>query len=201
MGFFAMLLIAAAAMAVLIPIKLSFSVMLCRNAARLRLNISILGLIRIKIMPAAGREKRAAERGRAKHGGGEDKHFGIKMGMGAAKMAMAVVKQRERYLRLDALTVRGSIGTEGDAAATALLCGAANELIPRLIRFLLPNRGACSVFVAPEFRFGAGWLYMEGIIALNIAKLIGIIGKEVIGYVASGGKHNAKHYGTIKANG
>ena len=83
----------------------------------------------------------------------------------------------------------------------ALLCGAANSLLPRIIRFLLANKGAESIYIAPEFRFGAAWVYMEGIIGLNLAKLIGIIGKEVTRYVASRGKHNAEYNGTIKANG
>ena len=111
------------------------------------------------------------------------------------------MRQRKRYLWLDGLTIRGSIGIDGDAAATALLCGAANSLLPRVIRFLLPNKGAESIYIAPEFRLGSAWVYMEGIIGLNLAKLIGIIGKEVTRYVASRGKHNAEHYGTIKANG
>ena len=84
---------------------------------------------------------------------------------------------------------------------SALLCGAANSLLPRVIRFLLPNKGAESIYIAPEFRFGSAWVYMEGIIGLNLAKLIGIIGKEVTRYVASRGKHNAEYNGTIKANG
>ena len=109
--------------------------------------------------------------------------------------------QRKRYLWLDGLTIRGSIGIDGDAAATALLCGAANSLLPRVIRFLLANKGAESIYIAPEFRFGSAWVYMEGIIGLNLAKLIGIIGKEVTRYVASRGKHNAEYNGTIKANG
>ena len=117
------------------------------------------------------------------------------------KIALAVLRQRKRYLWLDGLTIRGSIGIDGDAAATALLCGAANSLLPRVIRFLLPNKGAESIYIAPEFRFGAAWVYMEGIIGLNLAKLIGIIGKEVTRYVASRGKHNAEYNGTIKANG
>ena len=117
------------------------------------------------------------------------------------KIALAVLRQRKRYLWLDGLTIRGSIGIDGDAAATALLCGAANSLLPRVIRFLLPNKGAESIYIAPEFRFGSAWVYMEGIIGLNLAKLIGIIGKEVTRYVASRGKHNAEYNGTIKANG
>ena len=67
-------------------------------------------------------------------------------------------------------------------AIAALLCGVANSLLPRVIRFLLHNKGAESIYIAPEFRLGAAWVYMEGIIGLNLAKLIGIIGKEVTRY-------------------
>lgn len=173
----------------MIPIRLSFSVMLCGNAARIRLSVSILGFIRLKIRPMESNKKHAAKGSKVK----PDKD--------TIKIALAVLRQRECYLWLDGLTIRGNIGIDGDAAATALLCGAANSLLPRIILFLLPNKGAESIYIAPEFRFGSAWVYMEGIIGLNLAKLIGIIGKEVTRYVASRGKHNAEHYGTIKANG
>ena len=42
---------------------------------------------------------------------------------------------------------------------------------------------------------------MEGIITIKTAKLIGIIGKEVIRYVTPRRKHNAQHNGTAKADG
>lgn len=189
MGFFAIFIIALTAAAILIPIRLNFSVMLCGNAARIRLGVSIFGFIRLKIRPMESNKKHAA------------KDSKVKPDKDTIKIALAVLRQRKRYLWLDGLTIRGSIGIDGDAAATALLCGAANSLLPRVIRFLLPNKGAESIYIAPEFRFGAAWVYMEGIIGLNLAKLIGIIGKEVTRYVASRGKHNAEHNGTIKANG
>ena len=185
MGFFAILTIALTA-AILIPIRLNFSVMLCGNAARIRLSVSIFGFIRLKIRPMESNKKHAAK-------GSE-----VKPDKDTIKIALAVLRQRKRYLWLDGLAIRGSIG---DAAATALLCGAANSLLPRVIRFLLANKGAESIYIAPEFRLGAAWVYMEGIIGLNLAKLIGIIGKEVTRYVASRGKHNAEYNGTIKANG
>lgn len=188
MGFFAIFIIALTAAAILIPIRLSFSVMLCGKAARIRLSVSILGFVRLKIRPMESNKKHAAG-GKAK----TDKD--------TIKIALTVLRQRKRYLWLDGLTIRGSIGIDGDAAATALLCGAANSLLPRIVCFLLANKGTESIYIAPEFRFGSAWVYMEGIIGLNLAKLIGIIGKEVTRYVASRGKHNAEHYGTIKANG
>lgn len=188
MGFFAILTIALTA-AILIPIRLNSSVMLCGNAARIRLGVSMLGFIRLKIRHMESNKRHAAK----------DSKF--KPDKAAIKIALAVLRQRKRYLWLDGLTIRGSIGIDGDAAATALLCGAANSLLPRVIRFLLPNKGAESIYIAPEFRFGSAWVYMEGIIGLNLAKLIGIIGKEVTRYVASRGKHNAEYNGTIKANG
>ena len=174
----------------MIPIRLSFSVMLCGNAARIRLSVSILGFIRLKIRSMESNKKHEAK-------GSE-----VKPDKDTIKIALAVLRQRKRYLWLDGLTIRGNIGIDGDAAATALLCGAANSLLPRIIiGFLLPNKGAESIYIAPEFRFGSAWVYMEGIIGLNLAKLIGIIGKEVTRYVASRGKHNAEYNGTIKANG
>ena len=173
----------------MIPIRLNFSVMLCGNAARIRLSVSIFGFIRLKIRPMESNKKHAA------------KDRKIKPDKDAIKIALAVLRQRKRYLWLDGLTIRGNIGIDGDAAATALLCGAANSLLPRIIHFLLTNKGSESIYIAPEFRFGAAWVYMEGIIGLNLAKLIGIIGKEVTRYVASRGKHNAEYNGTIKANG
>ena len=188
MGFFAILTIALTA-AILIPIRLNFSVMLCGNAARIRLSVSIFGFIRLKIRPMESNKKHAA------------KDSKVKPDKDTIKIALSVLRQRKRYLWLDGLTIRGSIGVDGDAAATALLCGAANSLLPRGIRFLLPNKGEESIYIAPEFRFGSAWVYMEGIIGLNLAKLIGIIGKEVTRYVASRGKHNAEYNGTIKANG
>ncbi len=189
MGFFAVFIIALTVAAILIPIRLSFSVMLCGNAARVRLSVSVLGFIRLKIRPVESNKKHAAKGSKVK----PDKD--------TMKIALAVLRQRKRYLWLDGLTVRGSIGIDGDAAATALLCGAANSLLPRIVRFLLANKGTESIYIAPEFRFGSAWVYMEGIIRLKLANLIGIIGKEVTRYVASSGKHNAEHYGTIKANG
>ena len=182
MGFFAILTIALTA-AILIPIRLNFSIMLCGNAARIRLGVSMLGFIRLKIRPMESNKKHAA------------KDSKVKPDKDTIKIALAVLRQRKRYLWLDGLTIRGSIGIDGDAAATALLCGAANSLLPRV------NKGAESIYIAPEFRFGSAWVYMEGIIGLNLAKLIGIIGKEVTRYVASRGKHNAEYNGTIKANG
>ena len=173
----------------MIPIRLNFSVMLCGNAARIRLSVSIFGFIRLKIRPMESNKKHAAKDNK------------IKPDKDAIKIALAVLRQRKRCLWLDGLTIRGNIGIDGDAAATALLCGTANSLLPRIIGFLLPNKGAESIYIAPEFRFGAAWVYMEGIIGLNLAKLIGIIGKEVTRYVASRGKHNAEYNGTIKANG
>lgn len=161
----------------------------CGNAARIRLGVSMLGFIRLKIRPMESNKRHAA------------KDSKVKPDKDTIKIALAVLRQRKRYLWLDGLTIRGSIGIDGDAAATALLCGAANSLLPRVIRFLLPNKGAESIYIAPEFRFGSAWVYMEGIIGLNLAKLIGIIGKEVTRYVASRGKHNAEYNGTIKANG
>ena len=172
----------------MIPIRLNFSIMLCGNAARIRLGV-MLGFIRLKIRPMESNKRHAANDSKVK----PDKD--------TIKIALAVLRQRKRYLWLDGLTIRGSIGIDGDAAATALLCGAANSLLPRVIRFLLANKGAESIYIAPEFRLGAAWVYMEGIIGLNLAKLIGIIGKEVTRYVASRGKHNAEYNGTIKANG
>lgn len=188
MGFFAILTIALTA-AILIPIRLNFNIMLCGSAARIRLGVSMLGFIRLKIRPMESNKRHAA------------KDSKVKPDKDTIKIALAVLRQRKRYLWLDGLTIRGSIGIDGDAAATALLCGAANSLLPRVIRFLLPNKGAESIYIAPEFRFGSAWVYMEGIIGLNLAKLIGIIGKEVTRYVASRGKHNAEYNGTIKANG
>ena len=188
MGFFAILTIALTA-AILIPIRLNFSIMHRGNAARIRLGVSMLGFIRLKIRPMESNKRHAA------------KDSKVKPDKDTIKIALAVLRQRKRYLWLDGLTIRGSIGIDGDAAATALLCGAANSLLPRVIRFLLPNKGAESIYIAPEFRFGSAWVYMEGIIGLNLAKLIGIIGKEVTRYVASRGKHNAEYNGTIKANG
>ena len=181
MGFFAILTIALTA-AILIPIRLNFSIMHCGNAARIRLGVSILGFIRLKIRPMESNKRHAA------------KDSKVKPDKDTIKIALAVLRQRKRYLWLDGLTIRGSIGIDGDAAAT-------NSLLPRVIRFLLPNKGAESIYIAPEFRFGSAWVYMEGIIGLNLAKLIGIIGKEVTRYVASRGKHNAEYNGTIKANG
>ena len=163
--------------------------MLCGNAARIRLGVSMLGFIRLKIRHMESNKRHAA------------KDSKVKPDKDTIKFALAVLRQRKRYLWLDGLTIRGSIGIDGDAAATALLCGAANSLLPRVIRFLLANKGAESIYIAPEFRFGSAWVYMEGIIGLNLAKLIGIIGKEVTRYVASRGKHNAEYNGTIKANG
>ena len=173
----------------MIPIRLNFSIMICGNAARIRLGVSMLGFIRLKIRPMESNKKHAAKGSK------------VKPGKDTIKIALAVLRQRKRYLWLDGLTIRGSIGIDGDAAATALLCGTANSLLPRIIGFLLPNKGAESIYIAPEFRLGAAWVYMEGIIGLNLAKLIGIIGKEVTRYVASRGKHNAEYNGTIKANG
>ena len=189
MGFFAIFIIALTAAAILIPIRLNFSVMLCGNAARIRLGVSMLGFIRLKIRPMESNKRHAA------------KDSKVKPDKDTIKIALAVLRQRKRYLWLDGLTIRGSIGIDGDAAATALRCGAANSLLPRVIRVLLPYKGAESIYIAPEFRFGAAWVYMEGIIGLNLAKLIGIIGKDVTRYVASRGIHNAEHNGTIKANG
>lgn len=188
MGFFAILTIAFTA-AILIPIRLNFSIMLCGNASRIRLGVSMLGFIRLKIRPMESNKRHEA------------KDSKVKPDKDTIKIALAVLRQRKRYLWLDGLTIRGSIGIDGDAAATALLCGAANSLLPRVISFLLANKGAESIYIAPEFRFGSAWVYMEGIIGLNLAKLIGIIGKEVTRYVASRGKHNAEYNGTIKANG
>ena len=112
MGFFAILTIALTA-AILIPIRLNFSVMLCGNAARIRLSVSIFGFIRLKIRPMESNKKHAAK-------GSE-----VKPDKDTIKIALAVLRQRKRYLWLDGLAIRGSIGIDGDAAATALLCGAA----------------------------------------------------------------------------
>lgn len=112
----------------MIPIRLNFSVMLCGNAARIRLSVSIFGFIRLKIRPMESNKKHAAK-------GSE-----VKPDKAAIKIALAVLRQRKRYLWLDGLTIRGSIGIDGDAAATALLCGAANSLLPRVIRFCCPIR-------------------------------------------------------------
>ena len=111
----------------MIPIRLNFSVMLCGNAARIRLSVSIFGFIRLKIRPMESNKRHAA------------KDSKVKPDKDTIKIALAVLRQRKRYLWLDGLTIRGSIGIDSDAAATALLCGAANSLLPRVIRFLLPN--------------------------------------------------------------
>ena len=112
MGFFAILTIALTA-AILIPIRLNFSIMLCGNAARIRLGVSMLGFIRLKIRPMESNKRHAA------------KDSKVKPDKDTIKIALAVLRQRKRYLWLDGLTIRGSIGIDGDAAATALLCGAA----------------------------------------------------------------------------
>ena len=97
----------------MIPIRLNFSVMLCGNAARIRLGVSMLGFIRLKIRPMESNKRHAA------------KDSKVKPDKDTIKIALAVLRQRKRYLWLDGLTIRGSIGIDGDAAATALLCGAA----------------------------------------------------------------------------
>ena len=119
----------------MIPIRLNFSIMLCGNAARIRLSVSIFGFIRLKIRPMESNKKHEAK-------GSE-----VKPDKDTIKIALAVLRQRKRYLWLDGLTIRGNIGIDGDAAATALLCGAANSLLPRIIRFLLANKGAHAPFV------------------------------------------------------
>ena len=121
MGFFAILTIALTA-AILIPIRLNFSIMLCGNAARIRLGVSMLGFIRLKIRPMESNKRHAAKDSKVK----PDKN--------TIKIALAVLRQRKRYLWLDGLTIRGSIGIDGDAAATAVkasvLCAAQRAKSP-----------------------------------------------------------------------
>ena len=106
MGFFAILTIALTA-AILIPIRLNFSIMLCGNAARIRLSVSMLGFIRLKIRHMESNKRHAA------------KDSKVKPDKDTIKIALAVLRQRKRYLWLDGLTIRGSIGIDGDAAATS----------------------------------------------------------------------------------
>ena len=65
MGFFAILTIALTA-AILIPIRLNFSIMLCGNAARIRLGVSMLGFIRLKIRPMESNKRHAAKDSKVK---------------------------------------------------------------------------------------------------------------------------------------
>ena len=109
MGFFAILTIALTA-AILIPIRLNFSIMHCGNAARIRLGVSILGFIRLKIRPMESNKRHAA------------KDSKVKPDKDTIKIALAVLRQRKRYLWLDGLTIRGSIGIDGDAAARQTAC-------------------------------------------------------------------------------
>ena len=127
MGFFAILTIALTA-AILIPIRLNFSIMLCGNAARIRLGVSMLGFIRLKIRPMESNKRHAA------------KDSKVKPDKDTIKIALAVLRQRKLYLWLDGLTIRGNIGIDGDAAATALLCGAANSCCRALYAFCCPIR-------------------------------------------------------------
>ena len=85
MGFFAILTIALTA-AILIPIRLNFSVMLCGNAARIRLSVSIFGFIRLKIRPMESNKKHAAK-------GSE-----VKPDKDTIKIALAVLRQRKLFM-------------------------------------------------------------------------------------------------------
>ena len=50
----------------MIPIRLNFSVMLCGNAARIRLGVSMLGFIRLKIRPMESNKRHAAKDSKVK---------------------------------------------------------------------------------------------------------------------------------------
>lgn len=184
MGFFVMLIFAAAAALILIPLRVRVSASLCRGGVRFDMIVRIFGLINIRI-PQRGKNKSAKRKPKG----------------GFIRAAWHIFYKRKSFLQLDSMRISGNIGIDGDAAATALMCGMANEVLMRLTDWLFGKGKHLSISIMPEFRFASAWVYMECIIKVNLAKLIYIIGKEVIKYVTSYRKHYAKHHGTVKANG
>lgn len=183
MGYVAAFIIAAATAAALKTLKIRFCLSACRGGAQARLCLNTLGIISINIKLQGNRRKHP------------------KPSPAALKLGLKAFAQRASFLRLEKFNMRGSIGVANDAAMTALLCGAASTLLPKLAFWLLGRPQKCSAAIMPEFRFASAWIYMECIIRFNAAKLIIIIGKEVLNNVTSCGKHNAQHYGTAKADG
>lgn len=184
MGFFVILIFAAVIATIFIPLRVRTCASLCRGGARVSVTVCIFKLISIRV-----RLKRKAKG--AKH----------TVKDGSIRAAVHIFSERKRFLYLDLLRISGNIGIGGDAAATAVMCAASNELLINLTRWLFGKGKHISISIMPEFRFASAWVYMECIIKINLAKLMCIIGKEVIGYVTSHRKHNAKHHGTVKANG
>lgn len=184
MGFFIMLIFAAAVALIFIPLRVRVCASLCRGGARLDIVIRIFGLINIRIP-----QKKKGKSTKRKPKGG------------FIRAAWHIFCKRGRFLQLDSMRISGNIGIDDDAAATALVCGMANEVLMRLTDWLFGKGKHLSIRIMPEFRFESAWVYMECIIKVNLAKLIYIIGKEVIKYVTSYRKHNAKHHGAVKANG
>ncbi len=184
MGFFVLLIFAAAVALILIPLRVKICASLCRTGMRIDVTVRIFALIDIRI---SQKKKDKGTKHRPKRG--------------VVRAAWHIFCRRKSFLWLDSMHASGSIGIADDAAATALVCGMANEVIIKAVNWLLGRGKYFNVKIMPEFRFGTAWVYMECIIKLNLAKLIYIIGKEVMEYVTSYRKHNAKHHGTAKANG
>lgn len=184
MGLFILFIAMAALIAavILLPSKVRFRFAADERLAMRDITVLILGIIPIRI-------KQAKKKGKTKPN---------RVGK---KTVVNLLKKRKHFMRLEKLIIMGCIGIEGDAAATALLCGTVNDILSKLVPWLLETRNGYCLNIMPEFRFGTLWIYMEGIITIKTAKLIGIIGKEVIRYVTPRRKHNAQHNGTAKADG
>lgn len=71
----------------------------------------------------------------------------------------------------EALRVRARMGINGDAAATAFVCGALRALLDACAAALCEKVKLC-FDVRPEFSRGMLWIYMEGILAVYPGKLI-----------------------------
>lgn len=184
MGLFILFIAMAALIAavILLPSKVRFRFAADERLARRDITVLILGIIPIRI-------KQAKKKGKTKSN---------RVGK---KTVVNLLKKRKHFMRLEKLIIMGCIGIDGDAAATALLCGTVNDVLSKLVSWLFETRNGYCLNIMPEFRFGTLWIYMEGIITIKTAKLIGIIGKEVIRYVTPRRKHNAQHNGTAKADG
>lgn len=184
MGLFILFIAMAALIAavILLPLKVKFRLAADGRSARQDIAVLIFGIIPIRIKQAEKKTKTKPDKA-------------------TKKAIIKILKKRKHFMRLEKLIIMGCIGIDGDAAATALLCGTVNDVLSKLVSWLFETRNGYCLNIMPEFRFGTLWIYMEGIITIKTAKLIGIIGKEVIRYVTPRRKHNAQHNGTAKADG
>ncbi len=73
--------------------------------------------------------------------------------------------------RLIEVDLRGRLGIRDDAAATAILCGAANCFVETALSVFCAGAKA-SVGVTPDFTKGVFWLYLEGILMIYPGKVI-----------------------------